>query len=181
MQKRVLKENGKFDFKSPLTKVDLTGLADRKKKKKESFDLSKFLKQQMPKDKAYKVTFKGYPELLYISFTKDRVKAVYDGYKYFKDNFYPPFLTGKDTDFMRCGKAHRVPEFDKYCHDKRVPITELMKVVGLTFCCSCCGNDNFDLSDVEKGRCFLVEGEGDVNDFTKGLVLCYSCYKKYFG
>ena len=179
MQKRTFKTTRGLtgSFQTPFSSVDLSEYTDSKeptvaeKRQMERKKLSKGL--------AYKITFKDQPSLIYISFQKTRDKAVYEACKYFHDNFYPTFMgEGRDQE-LKQAKAHRLQEFDKYSVEGVIPIPELMKVMGFTFPCSICGKDNFNYSDYDIGRCFLVEGEGDLNPFTKGFVLCYECYKKY--
>lgn len=132
-------------------------------------------KKRLPK--CFSVTYRTVPDALYISFgTKDKCKG--EATKFFRDNFHPAFM---GTDWKKQhteARAIRQPQLDKYFKEKKVPIPEVMKL-GATFPCSICGKENFTLKDYENKRCFIVEGEGDVNPFTLGHIVCYNCYKKY--
>lgn len=128
--------------------------------------------------KAFRVIFKEYPELVYVCFTKSKEAAQWSACKYFKNSLHPAFpKTLKLSDYpSRCLRIHA---FDKYYLVEKVPIPDLMKELDLTFHCSICGQGNFTYESYKSERCFIVEGEGDLNPFTKGYVLCYQCYQKY--
>ena len=154
---------------------------EKKKKKELEAKLKAFKRKQKPinQKKAYKVTFKDQPDLMYISIKADRYKAGWDACKYFKNNLHLDFQKGKDYSAeMKQTVAKRVPEFDEYGKEGKVPIPALMKTLNVRFLCSHCHKQIFSYKDYEAGRCFIIEGEGDTNEFTKGRVLCYYCYKK---
>ena len=137
-------------------------------------------KKNLKKHRAFKVTFKDSPDLLYFTFTKSRDYAKGEAVKYFKENFHPSFMgRGWRKQYLKAVGA-RVPALDKYNITGKVPIPELMKHLNISFCCSVCGKEVFSYSDYEKKKCYFVEGEGDLNEHTSGLILCYNCYKKYF-
>lgn len=131
--------------------------------------------------KPFKVTFVDDESLLYIAFAKNKDRAKGIAVKYFKENFHPDFCGRLWRDRYNKARATVVHEFLPYEKEQLVPIPELMKVLGVTFPCSACGKDNFTYEDYKTGRCFLMEGEGNLNVFTKGFVLCYSCYRKFMG
>ena len=132
---------------------------------------------QKKRPKCYTITYKSVPNALYIAFgTKDKCKG--EATKFFRDNFHPAFMGNSWRKLHPEARAIRQPQLDKYYKEKKVPIPEVMKL-GATFPCSICGKENFTLKDYEDKRCFLVEGEGDVNLFTSGHIVCYNCYKKY--
>lgn len=79
---------------------------------------------------------------------------------------------------MKQARTKRIYEFDKYGENGKVPIPMLMKELDIKFACSNCHKQVFSYTDYEAGRCFIVEGEGDTNEFTEGRVLCYYCHKK---
>lgn len=131
--------------------------------------------------RAYRVVYKNHPDLLYIAFGNSRESAKYKSARYFKETFNP-FFTGENyREEMLNSRAYRVQELDKYALKGVIPIPEVLRVLDVSMPCSVCGKDHFDYSDYEKGRCFIVEGEGDTNPFTKGYILCYECHKKYIG
>lgn len=179
MRRRIPKTSQSFSgvFKTPFSKIDLSKYTNQKSELELLYNEA--TKKQVFKGKARKIIFKDQPNLIYISFKKEKMKAIYEACKYFQDSFYPTFMgEGRDEE-MKQARALRVQEFDKYSAEGKIPIPELMRVMEFTFPCSVCGKDNFNYEDYEIGRCFLVEGEGDLNPFTKGYVLCYDCYKKY--
>lgn len=179
MQRRTFKTSRGFNggFQTPFSKLDLSKYTKPKSTLAEAYEQA--LKQQISKYKARKITFKDHSDLIYISFKPTKEKAIYEACKYFQESFYPTFMGDGISEEMKHGKAHRVQEFDKYGIEGVIPIPELMKVMDFKFPCSVCGKDNFDYEDYEIGRCFIVEGEGNLNPFTKGYILCYECYKKY--
>lgn len=146
-------------------------------------ELQKEYKRILTKSKskgiAFKVIFKEIPDIVYISFSKTKAKARADATRYFRTTMHPMFI-GKDYEHQYLNsKAFRISEFDKFSEEGKVPIPQLMENLGATFPCSICGHGNFNLQDYKTHRCYLVEGEGDLNPFTKGYILCYSCYNKY--
>ena len=166
----------KGSFTTPFTQTDLKKLSSGLKSNENA----------KPPKIAYKITFSDQPDLVYISFqtrgNKDttRAKARWEATKYFRDNMHWSFQKEKNYTFeMHKTITKRLPELDKYGEKGKVPIPELMKALNTTFPCSVCGKDNFNYEDYEIGRCFLLEGEGDLNVFTQGIILCYDCYKKY--
>lgn len=129
--------------------------------------------------KAFLVTFTNHDQLLYIAFTETKDKARAEAQRYMRDMFYPLESINKCPIKLSETRAARAKNLDKYKEESKIPIPELMKL-DVTFPCSCCGKDNFDYKDYEIGRCFIIEGEGDLNFFTKGMVVCYECKNKYF-
>lgn len=129
--------------------------------------------------KAYKVTFKGHDDLIYFTFAKNKDKAKGEATKFFKENFHPAFMGRGWRNEHLNSRGVRIPELDKYARERKVPIPELMKYLKVSFHCSLCGKETFNYKDYENKRCFIIEGEGDLNEKTKGYILCYNCYKKY--
>lgn len=138
-----------------------------------------FIKNKLETVFAYKVEHDSDKSLFFITWAKNKERAKRDCYYYFRDNFHPAF-TGKAnwSEYLHL-RPKRIPEFDKYSKEKQVPIPELLKI-GLSIPCSLCGKHTFELKDYDNNRCFIIEGEGNMNSFTKGLLLCYDCKKKYF-
>lgn len=135
--------------------------------------------EEEDKKKAYLVTFTEHSQLLYVAFTETRDKARAAAQRYMRDMFYPLENINKCPIKLSETRAVRAKNLDKYREESKIPIPELMKLE-VTFPCSCCGKDNFDYKDYEIGRCFIIEGEGDLNFFTKGMVVCYECKNRYF-
>ena len=130
--------------------------------------------------RAYSVVYNNIKGLLFIAFVTNRYKAKGEATKYFRDNMHPDFTEGKWRKEHMHARARLVPEFDEYATSGLVPIPALMEK-GASFPCSACGKDNFKYEDYKGKRCFIVEGEGNLNRFTKGYVLCYNCWKRYSG
>lgn len=129
--------------------------------------------------RAYRVVYKNHPDLLFIAFAKEREPAKYQASKYFKDIFHP-FFTGEGySEEMLNSRAYRVKELDEYGLKGVVPIPKLLQVLDISMSCSICKKGNFTYSDYIQGECFIIEGEGNLNPFTKGYLLCHECYKKY--
>lgn len=142
----------------------------------------KSLLKQTDKYKAYKVTFKGVEDLMYITFQTGKKeqrknKAMWEATKYFQDNFHPVFL---NENMLYSARPRRIPELDEYSKEKRVPIPVLMEKAGMTFSCKACGKGKFDYEDYEFKRCYVTE-EFDMYPFAKGVVLCRDCFDKYMG
>lgn len=131
------------------------------------------------KNKAYKVIFEGYPQYNYIAFTTTQHKAEAEAQRYIRDTYYPTFTVTNCPVGLRDAKARRCTELDEYVMEKQAPISALLKV-GLNFVCSACGKVHFNYEDYKTRRCFIVEGEGDIVPFAKGMIFCYSCYNRYF-
>ena len=178
MQRRIFKTSRGGGFETPFSKVDLSKYTKPQNYLQQAYEEA-LQKQYKNAGKAFKVTFKDQPDLIYIAFKKAREKAVYEACKYFKEAFYPTFMGSGADEEMKQARATRVQELDKFALKGKVPIPELMRIMNFTFPCSVCGKDNFNYEDYEIGRCFMLEGEGDLNPFTSGYVLCYDCYKKY--
>lgn len=134
---------------------------------------------EIDKLKAYIVTFKEHPNLLYVAFSLNREKAEAEAQRYMRDVYYSMYSITDCPISLKEAHGLRAKNLDKYKTTGKIPIPELMKE-GLTFPCCGCGKYNFDLVDYETKRCFIVEGEGDLNPYTNGSVFCYNCYKKYF-
>jgi hypothetical protein len=80
---------------------------------------------------------------------------------------------------MLNSRAYRLQELDKYALKGIVPIPEILRVLDVSMPCSVCKKGNFNYSDYKEEKCFIIEGEGNLNPFTKGYLLCSECYKKY--
>ena len=128
--------------------------------------------------KAYLVTFTDIPSLCYIAFEHSKNKARGVAVMYFRD-FHPDFMDGLWKKRFLHAQRKRVPAFDKYSYSGKVPVMELLKR-GMSFSCGVCGKDNFTYGDIQIGRGFVIDDGFEMNPFTKGFVLCYHCYKKYF-
>ena len=140
-----------------------------------------FIKNKVQKLYAFRVIYKDDLNLLYIVFAKNKTDARKQANRYLKENFYEPFMENsrrdKYTPFVRL-HPKRLPDFDKYAEEKLVPIPEILKL-GIKLPCSFCGKHHFTLTDYDNNRCFIVEGEGNMTPFIKGLLACYECKRKY--
>lgn len=158
----------------------------------ENFDFSEFtvpykeLQQEyerikrarLSKGTPYMVTYVGIPNLMYLAFAKNKDRAKGMATKYFKENFYPEFMGKGWREQHLKARTKVIQEFRKYDLTGKVPIPDLMKVLNLTFPCSCCHQYNFNYEDYENHKCYIMEDMFDLNDFTKGCILCRDCYKK---
>lgn len=145
--------------------------------KKELADHLYFIKNKVQEPYAFQITHRHNKDIFLITFATNKDKAKSKGHKYFKDNLHPLFI--HDYSNFVYLKVKRLPQLDMYAKEKVVPIPEILKL-GTTIPCSLCGKHHFELKDYENNRCFIIEGEGNMNSFTKGLLLCYDCKKKYF-
>ena len=147
--------------------------------KKELEDHLYFIKNKIQEPYAWKVIHRQDKSLIYITFAKNRRVARTKAFHYFRDTLHPLFI-GKEgySSYLRL-EGYHVPQLDQYAREAIIPIPELLKL-DITIPCSCCGKQKFKLKDYENNRCFIIEGEGNVNPFTKGLLVCYDCKKKYF-
>lgn len=189
MPKKPRKTKRRKPSNNPLENLNLSPFLEpeqvKEKKKSDTYkglqkEYERILHKEIQREnRAYRVVFKNHPDLLYIAFCGNRGSAKYQASRYFKSIFHP-FFTGENysEEMLKCN-AYRVKELDKYALKGTIPIPELLKATDTTMACSVCGKDHFDYSDCEIGRCFIVEGEGDLNPFTKGYILCYDCHKKY--
>jgi hypothetical protein len=190
MPKKPKKARWKKPSNNPLNNLNLSDYTEPKKKiKKVKEDTYKNLEDEYKRilhkelqrgNRAYRVIYKDHPDLLYVAFKPNRASAKYESARYFRDTFNP-FFTGEDyRQQMLNGRAYRVQELDKYA-SKGIPIPELLRVLDITMPCSVCGKDRFSYSDYREEECFIIEGEGNLNPFTRGYLLCHNCYKKYIG
>ena len=158
---------------------------DTKQKNKDSYkglqkEYERILHKEVQRNhRAYRVIFDDHPDLLYIAFCGNRGSAKWQASKYFKKCFHP-FFTGANADkeMLKC-HAYRIQELDKYGLKGIIPIPDLLRALDISLPCSVCGKDHFDYSDYINGRCFIVEGEGNLNPFTQGYLLCYDCHRNY--
>lgn len=142
--------------------------------------LKKISPKKQDKKLAFLVTFKNLNDIIYISFKSNRARANWDACKYFRDLLIPEFQKDKGYSAqLKLTKVRRIREFDKYADEGKVPIPELMKVLNFKFPCSICGKGMFSYTDYIAKRCFILEGEHNLSEFVKGIVLCYNCCKKY--
>lgn len=137
------------------------------------------IQNETSKNKAYKVTFIDHPEYHYIAFTTSNSKACAEGQKFIRDTYFPTFSTSDCPVSLREGRAHRCKELDEYAAERQAPIPALLKI-GMTFACSGCGKIHFNYEDYATRMCFIVESDGDIVPYAKGMIFCYSCYHKYF-
>ena len=138
-----------------------------------------FIPNTTNKDKAYKVTFLYHPEYHYIAFAPTQAKAEAAAHKYIRETYYPTLSVNDCPVDFKESKGKRCPELDEYALEGKAPISALLKM-GMTFKCSGCGKIHFNYEDYATRRCFIVEGEGDIVPYAKGMIFCYSCYNKYF-
>ena len=129
--------------------------------------------------KAYKVIFDGFPEYKYIAFAETNSKAIAQGHKYVRNKYYPAVAYKDCPVSIRDGRAYRMQALDKFAIEGQVPIPTLLKE-GIEFACSGCGKVHFNYQDYVTKRCYIVESEGDIVPYAKGMIFCYSCYNKYF-
>lgn len=156
--------------------INMNGYEEDKGKDPVNSFLEK-LKRSVPQKKAYKVLYRDNPKLLYFTFAETRELAATKAFYYFRNSGYPEFI-GKYDEYFE-GRGYRVQELDKFSAEGKVPIPNLMQHLGVTFPCSNCGEHDFSYNDYKKGECYIIEGDGDLNEFTKGFILCHKCYKKY--
>ena len=177
--------------KNPLSTINFSSLLKSEEKKvekeKDSIkkiqkDYEKILKKKIQREhRAFKVTYENHPDLFYIAFASNRAQAIYRSARYFQSIFNPFFSTNADySREMRDSRALRIKELDEYgLKGEIVPIPALLKATGIPLPCSVCGKGKFEYSDYIDGKCFIIEGEGNLNPYTKGYILCYDCYQKY--
>lgn len=162
--------------------IDLAQFIDPYKKLAEEYNNLYFIKKQRMK-LAYLVTFKDDPSLIFFAFAanKEKSKAQYSAVKYFKESMHPFFMGDKNIkNRIYATQMVRYPAFDKYAEEGRIPIVELFKI-GIRFPCYCCKKHSFNQQLLNLKKCYIIEGEGNVNAFTKGFVLCKDCYDKFYG
>jgi hypothetical protein len=188
-KKPITRNNYKKPSKNPLSNLNLTPYLEPKQKKEKDKDTlqelkgkyEKILKKNIKKQyKAFRVVFRNHPDLTFIAFCEKKSTAVGRATTYFHESFHPFFSNSEDyTNEMKTGRAYRVQELDKYGLSGLVPIPELLRVLDLSMPCSVCRKHNFSYSDYINNNCYIIEGEGNLNPYTKGYLLCHDCYKKY--
>ena len=129
--------------------------------------------------KAYIIRFKNHPEFVQVAFAINKTKAEGAGYKALRLQFFPNCNTYTCPVNIKEAKSKRCAELDKFAGEDRIPIPELLKV-GITFKCSLCGRYKFTYQDYIENKCFIIEGEGEVSNYTKGMIVCSECRKKHF-
>ena len=126
---------------------------------------------------AYLIRFTHEPSAFFITFqtfqTRDTGK--WEACKYFHSIGHPTI----GLDCYSKARRKRIPQFDKYRDTGKIPIEEIMSL-GASFRCGICGNHTFTYEDLKRKRCFIVRGEGEINPFTDGMVICNECRRKYF-
>lgn len=175
-----MSEDRKRTARNTFYDIDLAQFIDPYKQLAQDYKNLYFIKKQKMKQ-AYLVTFVGDPNLIFISFDtyKDRSKTRYKAVKYFKNCMHPEFMGNQaslDEKFLET-RLTRYPEFDKYADEGRVPIPELFKL-GIQIPCHACGKRVFNQKLLNLKQCVIVEGEGNMNGFTKGILLCKDCYNR---
>lgn len=177
-RKSTLKSQEEFLFGDEKDPFDFSTFIDPYLELKREYEALKmpFIKKVVKR--AYTVTYNNIKGLLYITFTSNRYKAKGEATKYFRNNMHPDFIENKWRKEHLHARARLAPDLDKYAKEELVPIPAIMKM-GASFPCSVCGKENFKYQDYKNKRCFIVEGEGNLNKFTKGYILCYTCWKKY--
>ena len=190
MPKKLHKPKWKKPSSNPLNNLNLSAfLEDKEKEKIKKEDtyrklqkeyetmLSKRVKRE---HRAYRIKFKNHPDLLYIGFGSYRGTVIWQAVSYFHDCFHPFFSTDEDCRReMGNARAYRVQELDKHGLSGFVPIPDLLRVLDVSMACSVCKKGKFKYSDYLDNNCYIIEGEGNLNPFTKGYILCHDCYKKY--
>ena len=126
---------------------------------------------------AYVIQFIDEPTAFFITFQtfKTRDTGKWEACKYFFYAGHPRI----GLDSYNKARRRRIPEFDKYSKEGKVPVEQIMKM-GASYSCGICGNHLFTYEDIQKGKCHIVKGEGDTNQFTSGIVICNNCRRKYF-
>ena len=162
---------------SAFDNLDLSEFTEPYKELKQDYE--ELMKKRMSLGTPYRITFKGYPDLIYLTFAKNKDKAKYNAVKYYKENCHPAFFRSGAEEMYRNSRANIMREFEEYSIEGKIPIPKLMEIVHLTFPCSVCRKHDFNFEDYLNNKCYIIEGEGDLNDFAKGYILCKECYKKY--
>ena len=127
--------------------------------------------------KAFLVSNVDFPQYIYVAFCETRERARAESISYVIRNFYPFTAYDKCPVKFAKARAKRLPDFDKYRDTKRIPVLELLKA-GFELPCSICGKQKFNYGDYVARRCFIVEGEGNANEYTDGLLACSYCYNQ---
>lgn len=136
-------------------------------------------RKQKDAKKAYVITFRKVPNLVYIAFEKNKDKAKGKAVMFYRE-FHPCFIgEGWKEHFRKCSTKRNF-DLDKYAEVGKVPIPVLFKL-GLKLKCTYCGNHTFSYSSYKRRRCFIIEGEPNPFPFVDGVVLCYNCKKEILG
>lgn len=171
-------EKTKIPSKKELVRNTLSNLTSCEEYHKIRKEYEKMKEITMKLKKAYLITFPEYPDLFFINFNKSKESAGYQAHKYFENSYHPAFPKNHSFASIKT-KSKRLPQFDKYYNEEKIPIPELMKELNMTFHCSVCGKGNYNYKSYKDKRCYIVEGEGDSNPFTQGYILCYQCYHRF--
>ena len=131
------------------------------------------------KTKCFLVKFKEHPQYFWYVFAENRNKAEASAVKQIREKYYPLDTPASCPIQITESRGYRAPEFDEYKVTGKIPITALMKN-GVSFSCSCCNKFKFTYDDLLLKKCFIIEGEGDINSYTLGTVVCFDCYKRYY-
>lgn len=133
-------------------------------------------KRRNQKD-AYVIKFIGEPQAFFVTFQTycKRDTGKWEACKYFHSIGHPRI----GLESYNKARRTRVPELDKYRDTEQIPIEELLKL-GAAYSCGMCGRHLFKHQDVVNNKCSIIYDEGNINSFTKGIVVCHECRKKYF-
>lgn len=156
--------------------IDLSEFTEPYKELQQEY--SEILRKKKNKGTPYKVTYKTVPDIAYIVFTTHKDKAKGIATKFFKESYHPQFMGRLWREQHLQARTQVIREFKKYSDTGKIPIPALMQVTGFTFPCSVCHQHNFNYEDYENKKCYVIEGEGDLNEFTLGYILCPECYRR---
>lgn len=189
MPKKPRRAKWKRPSSNPLNNINLKSFyeetKEKEKVKKDSYgklqkEYERILHKEIQREyRAYRVVYKNHPDLLFVGFGSNRGTVKWQASKYFRDTFNPFFAGEEVNTKMLEGHAYRVQELDKFGLKGVIPIPDLLHALDISLPCSVCGKGHFSYSDYTEGNCFIVEGEGNLNPFTQGYILCYDCYRKY--
>lgn len=163
--------------------IDLSEFTKPYEELKKDYSRALYFVKKKEVGQAYIVTFTDDPNLFFIAFApcKKRDKVRYAAIKYFHLQNHPDFITRSQTNGKyKYARRHRCPDFDRYADEKIVPVSEIMRI-GVPIPCCYCRQHQFTYEDYLAKRCYALEDEGNLNVFTKGIILCRNCYEKLFG
>lgn len=140
---------------------------------------TEYRKMLKNKKLAYIVYFKNCPTEFFIAFQpcKKRDTGRYQACKYFQAIGHP--VIGVNHESYYRSTDRRIPAFDRYADSGRVPVWELLRL-GVAYHCARCNKGPFFYEDYKNNKCFAIEDEGNLNPFTKGIIVCPECKRIYY-
>jgi len=170
-----IRKSGLINYEAPNLYNSVGALSDNISYESFKEEYNLLAHRLKPKIKCYIVKGND-PSLFYISFSKDKKPARSEAAKYIIKNTKVIYHWKELASLYLSLRAYRHKDFDKYADDNKIPIIEQLKI-GITYTCALCNNKHaFTYEDYKDNKCYVVEDNFSINPYTKGYLICNSCF-----